>query len=121
MNTIPGSNPANPIQSHRLVLACLLLLTMMIASFSVRAASVVINPQTLNYWAGVNTSNVLGVGSNSVVMAGADGVSTINLTAGGQPGGLTMVLSTNSCTNTIPLGVVLRVTNVLAGAYSFPL
>ena len=80
------------------------------------AQTVVIAPQTQNYWAGVNTSASLGVGSNQVTVASANGT-TINFGITGQPAGLTTVLSTNSCTNSILLGVFLNVTNVAASAY----
>lgn len=73
-------------------------------------------PTTLNYWAGVNTTNLLGVGSNAVVFANADTTSA-SLAVSGQPAGLTTSLSTNICTNTISLGLNLIVTNVAAGSY----
>ena len=80
------------------------------------AQTVVISPQTQNYWAGVNTSTSLGVGSNQVTVASANG-STINFAVTGQPTGLTTLLSTNSCTNSTLLGLFLNVTNVAANAY----
>jgi hypothetical protein len=102
-----------------LVRLTLIAMVSLVGSFlasPVQAQTVAINPQTINYWAGVNTTNLLGVGSNSVAITGAD-TSTYNLAVTGQPSGLTTVLSTNSCTNSIQLGLYLSVTNVAAGAY----
>ncbi len=77
-------------------------------------------PPTLNYWAGIKTTNVLGVGSNSVIFANPN-ATVINLAVSGQPAGLTTVLSTNTCTNTLSLGLNLLVTNVSAGVYPLTL
>ena len=100
---------------------CLALVVCALSALPARAQTVTINPQTVNYWTGVNTSNALGVGSNSVVMSGANGVATINFALAGQPVGLTTTFSTNSCTNTISLGLFLAATNVAAGAYPLTL
>ena len=59
------------------------------------AQTVVIAPQTQNYWAGVNTSASLGVGSNQVTVASANGT-TINFGITGQPAGLTTVSTQRS-------------------------
>jgi len=75
-----------------------------------------ISPITQQYWAGVNTTNTLVTGSNSVTFASPD-ASVFNLSVLGQPAGLTTVLSTNLATNTISLGLKLIVTNVAGGAY----
>ena len=102
-----------------------LILTALL-TVSARAVTVTINPPaanlatTFNYWAGINTTNNLGVGSNVVVFANAD-TTTANLSISGLPSGLTAVLSTNACTNSISLGLNFFSTNVAAGAYSLTL
>jgi len=99
-------------------LGLVLLVGGVLASSAWAQQTVVIKPITMNYWAGVNTSTVLGPGSNSVTMTGADGIATVALSVAGQPVGLTTTLSTNSITNSIAyVGLSLAVTNVAAGAY----
>jgi hypothetical protein len=75
--------------------------------------SVVINPITQYYWVGINTANVLGVGSNLVTTTGGP---TVNLSLTG-PSGVTPTLTpTVASTASTNLGVVLACTNVAAGA-----
>jgi hypothetical protein len=105
----------------RLAFAATALLIGGLLSSPLQAQTVVIAPETLNYWAGINTSAALGVGSNSVTMTGANGTATINFAVSGQPAGLTTVLSTNSCTNSIQLGLFLSATNIAAGTYPLTL
>ena len=78
------------------------------------AQTAFVTPITLNYWAGINTSNALSTGSNIVTFASADG-STNNLTVTGQPSGLTTLLSTNLATNTLPFALFLYPTNATPG------
>ncbi len=77
------------------------------------AQTAVITPYTLSYWAGVNTSNVLGVGSNLVVTTGSP---TVTLAVSG-PSGVTPTLTpVSSTTGSTNLGIVLACTNATAGA-----
>ena len=105
-----------PLIQPSLGLAVVVWLALALLALPAGAQTVTISPQTQTYWAGMNTSNVLGVGSNSVVITGANGT-TVNLAVNGQPGGVTPVLSTNACTNNIQLGLTLNATNVVAGTY----
>lgn len=82
--------------------------------------SVVINPVTINYWVGANTTNILGVGSNSVAISGAT-TNLVNL-AVSVPANVGAVLTpavmTTGNTN---LGVALSVTNLAANATTLSL
>ena len=49
----------------KLFVAAALACTM--SAISIQAQTAVIVPETLNYWAGVNTSNILGSGSSNLV------------------------------------------------------
>jgi len=89
------------------------LLACGLATQLVVAQTAVITPYTLNYWAGVNTSNVLGAGSNIVVTTGSP---TITLSVSG-PSGVTPTLTpASSTTGSTNLGIVLACTNATAGA-----
>jgi hypothetical protein len=76
--------------------------------------TVSINPITINYWVGVNTTNVLGVGSNSVAISGTtSNLVNLNLSSPANVGFvLTPPATTTGLTN---LGVALFVTNAPAG------
>jgi len=106
--------PTHP--AARFIIAVLALLFGGLLTSSLQAQTVTIAPQTVNYWAGINTTNVLGVGSNSVTMTGANGTA-VNFAVAGQPAGLTTSFSTNSCTNSIGLGLYLNATYISAGVY----
>ncbi len=95
-------------------MVAIVVLTLMIQP--ARAQTVVITPQTPNYWVGANTTNGLGAGSNAVVVTSGNG-SPIVLAVTGQPAGLATVLSTNNFTNSVSLGLVFSATNVAAGTY----
>lgn len=102
--------------AKRFAVAILALIACGLSVVTTRAATAVINPITQNYWTGINTSNVLGVGSNTVTFTAAD-ASTFTLSVTG-PSGSNPLLSTNAATNSILLGLFLSPTNVAAGAQS---
>jgi len=77
--------------------------------------SVVISPVTINYWVGANTTNILGVGSNSVAISGAT-TNLVNLAASGPATVGEVLTPTVMTTGTTNLGVALSVTNLSAGA-----
>ena len=132
MNTSPTSNihpacPPGPDQAGRpsclsrplglaLAAGCVFLLPCL----GQAQQSVVINPVTLNYWVGANTTNILGVGSNSVAISGAT-TNLVNLAASGPAGVSAVLTPAVMTTGTTNLGVVLSVTNQAAGASTISL
>jgi hypothetical protein len=97
--------------------ACLAAILSMCALATQRAAaqSVVVTPYTLNYWAGVNTSKVLGSGSNAVTISGSPGTVTFSLSGAS---GVTPTFSPASTNATSGLNLQLACTNATAGANS---
>ena len=112
-----------PFNCHRANLAkysklAFILLAGGLGALSSRSQTAVINENTLNYWVGVNTSNVLATGSYVVTTTGGP---TVNLSLSALSG-LTSTLTPTLCTTaTTNLSIVLAVTYAPAGANSLTL
>ena len=87
------------------------------SAISIQAQTAVIVPETLNYWAGVNTSNILGSGSSNLVTFTSADTSVFALTVPTVITGLTSAVSTNSATNSTSIALFFSATNIAAGAY----
>ena len=86
-----------------------------IAAQPVSAQTVTIAPYTFNYWAGINTSKVLGLGTNAVAVTGTPTTITFGLSGAS---GVTPTFTPATTTASTGLSLQLAVTNATAGANS---
>lgn len=79
------------------------------------AQTVTISPYTYNYWAGINTSKVLGLGTNAAAVTGTPTTITFSLSGAS---GVTPLFTPATTTASTGLSLLLACTNATAGANS---